>query len=69
MPTTIQVEESTKQLLDEIKRRERASSYNEVIMRLAKEKSKVPDSMFGALGRARSMKVILRGLRDERDRI
>ena len=69
MPTTVQVEESTKQLLDEIKRREHVSSYNEIIKRLAKERSKIPDSMFGALGKAKSMKEILRGLRDEGDRI
>ncbi len=68
MPTTIQVEESTKQLLDEIKKKERASTYNEVIRKLAREKIKIPETMFGALGKEKDMKKILRGLRDETDR-
>ena len=53
MVTTVQVSESTKQLLERLKGEERASSYNEVIERLAKEHARVPESMFGSIKKGR----------------
>jgi predicted CopG family antitoxin len=48
MATTIQISDTTKQLLSKIKDQEHATSYDEVILHLVKKKSKVPESMFGA---------------------
>ena len=48
MATTIQVSEETKQLLAFVKKREQASSYDEVILHLAKEHVHVPASLFGS---------------------
>ncbi len=47
MPTTIQVSDSTKRILDMLKEKERADSYDVVIAEMAKEKLKIPKSMFG----------------------
>ena len=66
MPTTIQVEHETLELLKKFKGSLNAESYNEVIHHLLKGGAK--KSMFGALGKEKSMKNILRGLRDESDR-
>jgi hypothetical protein len=46
--TTIQVSRKTKQLLDALKRRLSAKSYDEVIQKLMIEKLKIPTSMFGS---------------------
>ncbi len=48
MPTTIQVSETTKQLLEIAKKNKQAPSYDQVIEELLKKDLKVPNSMFGA---------------------
>ncbi|MBI5390740.1 hypothetical protein HZB02_04570 [Candidatus Woesearchaeota archaeon] len=48
MVTTIQVKESTKQLLEELKRERVVASYDQVILDLALKAKEVPKSMFGA---------------------
>ena len=69
MATTIQVQKATVGLLTTLKGSYNAKSYDEVINILANRKT--GKSMFGKLanGRKYSMKEILEGLRDERDRI
>ena len=47
MITTIQVKETTKQLLDKMKFKEKANSYDEIIRNLLQNKLKIPD-LFGA---------------------
>lgn len=47
MPTTIQVSDSTKRILEMLKEKEKADSYDAVISKIAKEKLKLPKSMFG----------------------
>lgn len=47
MATTIQISMTTKQQLQEQKRKLHASSYDEVIQGLLRKKTKVPKSMFG----------------------
>ena len=49
MATTIQVSEATKRVLERLKKEEGASSYNEVIERIVKERAGVPKSMFGSM--------------------
>jgi len=66
MPTTIQVDNETLELLKRFKNSLNADSYNDVINSIIK--GGVKKSMYGALGKEKSMKNILRGLRDERDR-
>lgn len=66
MPTTIQVDNETLELLKRFKNSLNADSYNDVINSIIKGGSK--KSMYGALGKEKHMKNILRGLRDERDR-
>ena len=46
MVTTIQVQETTKQVLDNLKNKERAKSYDVIIRHLLKEHVEVSD-MFG----------------------
>ncbi len=48
MSTTIQVSNTTKQVLEMMKVRKHASSYDEVIQNLMKLDTKVPKSMFGS---------------------
>jgi hypothetical protein len=48
MTTTIQVSRKTRQLLDALKRRLSAKSYDEVIQKLMIEKLEIPTSMFGS---------------------
>ena len=48
MPTTIQVSEETKKMLDGLKRENGARSYDEVISRLVRPVAGVPRSIFGA---------------------
>ena len=47
MVTTVQISESTKQMLERIKVTEDLPTYDDVIADLAKERINVPDSMFG----------------------
>lgn len=46
MVTTIQLNETTKQLLDKLKVKEKAESFDELILRLVESRVKVRD-MFG----------------------
>jgi len=48
MPTTVQVREDTRRLLERLKREMGVSSYDEVIRRLARRRAGVPDSLFGS---------------------
>ncbi len=47
MATTIQVTETTKQLLERLKEEDKAGSYDEVIQKVLLVREKVPKSMFG----------------------
>jgi len=47
MATTIQVRESTKQMLEQIKELENISTFDDVITKLAEEKLSIPKSLFG----------------------
>lgn len=49
MATTIQVSETTKQMLQMLKEEEHATSYEEVIRQMLDERLNVPKSMLGAL--------------------
>lgn len=66
MPTTIQIDNETLDLLKRFKSSLDVQSYNEVINTILK--GGIKKSMYGALGKEKSMKKILRGLRDEGDR-
>lgn len=46
MITTIQVKETTKQLLDKVKEKEKLNSYDEIIRNLLQNKLKIPN-LFG----------------------
>ena len=48
MPTTVQVDEKTLQMLNVIKKETNARSHNEVIKTLIIERNKIPCSMFGS---------------------
>lgn len=52
-PTTIPVQEITRQRLQRIREGTGASSYDEVIRRLIAEVRRAPDSLFGAHPRAK----------------
>lgn len=49
MATTIQISDSTKQLLELLKEQEEASSYDQVLQKLLRQHTKVPKSMFGTM--------------------
>lgn len=65
MPTTIQVDKETLEMLKTIREQTHATSYNEVINRMIRQKTK--RSMYGAL-KGKSRKQMMKGLRDEYDR-
>lgn len=67
MTTTIQVDDETHELLKKLRSSTDAGSYNEVIQRMIREKWR-KQSLFGVLGK-KTNKWVLRGLRDEEDRI
>ncbi len=48
MPTTVQVDEKTLQMLNEIKKETKAKSHDEVIKALISERKKIPHSMYGS---------------------
>lgn len=48
MATTIQVSRKTRQLLDVLKKKLSAKSYDEVLQKLIAEKIEIPTSMFGS---------------------
>jgi hypothetical protein len=47
MATTVQIADTTKQLLDHLKEQRHASSFDEVIVSLAKKELHIPESMYG----------------------
>ncbi|MEM3699789.1 MAG: hypothetical protein QXL57_02835 [Candidatus Bathyarchaeia archaeon] len=47
MPTTVQVDEKTLQLLNKLKEEMKARSHDEVIKTLISERKRIPRSMFG----------------------
>ena len=65
--TTIQVEDPTKALLNELKKNFNSKTYDEVIRELVRRKTK---SMYGkfAKGKKIPFSEALKGLRDEDDR-
>lgn len=46
--TTVQVRDDTRRLLEKLKKQMRLGTYDEVIRRLARSKSGLPESLFGA---------------------
>ena len=48
MPTTVQVNEKTLQMLNKAKKEMKAKSHDEVIKKLLTERKKLPRSMFGS---------------------
>jgi hypothetical protein len=48
MPTTVQVNEKTLQMLNDVKKEMKAKSHDEVIKALISERKKIPCSMFGS---------------------
>lgn len=66
--TTIQIENPTKNLLNELKKNFNSKTYDEVIITLVKKKTK---SMYGKLaGKKRiSTAKMMKGLRDKSDRV
>jgi predicted CopG family antitoxin len=48
LPTTVQVDEKTLQMLNKIKKETKAASHNQVIKKLILERKNIPRSMFGS---------------------
>ncbi len=48
VPTTVQVDEKTLQMLNEVKRETKAKSHDEVIKTLIAERKRISRSMFGS---------------------
>jgi hypothetical protein len=48
LPTTVQVDEKTLQMLNEVKKETKAKSHDEVIRVLIAERKKISHSMFGS---------------------
>ena len=48
VPTTVQVDEKTLQMLNKLKEEMKARSHDEVIKKLVTERKKIPCSMFGS---------------------
>ena len=48
MPTTVQVDEKTLQMLNKIKKEMKANSHDQVIKSLILERKNIPSSMFGS---------------------
>ena len=64
--TTIQLEEPTKELLNELKKSFHSKTYDEVIQSLVRKKTR---SLYGKLSHGRvSAAEMLKGLRDKSDR-
>lgn len=68
MITTIQVKKETADLLRALRDQSQLDSYDATITSLIENTQSSGISMFGALGK-KNMKHILKGLRDEEDRI
>lgn len=56
MATTVQIEKTTQQILEELKHRFGVETYNETIVELIKRVAGVPDSMFGSNPKLRPFK-------------
>ena len=56
MPTTVQVDEKTLQMLNKIKKEMKASSHDQVIKSLIYERKKISCSMFGSNRKLKSFK-------------
>lgn len=67
MATTVQVAQETLELLKRFKGSRKAKSYDEAVRKMLVE-AWPKESMWGVLGK-KTMKQIMEGLRDERDRI
>ena len=67
MTTTIQIENPTKDLLNELKKSFRSKTYDEVIVSLVRKKTK---SMYGKLSKGKKVSVskLMKNLRDKSDR-
>jgi predicted CopG family antitoxin len=48
MTTTVQVRDETRRLLERLKKEMGLASYDDVIRRLTKSKTGIPDSLYGA---------------------
>lgn len=68
MPTTIQVQKDTLELLKHVRESTQAQSYDTAIKALIKKAMIKTESLYGFLGK-KTMQQILQGLRDENDRI
>ncbi len=49
MATTIQISDTTRQLLETLKKSENARSYDDIIQILVKDRAKISMSMFGTI--------------------
>ena len=67
MPTTIQLDEETVKMLKGYKEQLKIPTYDDLIRDMLAKRTK--RSMFGFLGKNKTRKEILQGLRDEDDRI
>jgi predicted CopG family antitoxin len=67
MTTTIQIENPTKELLNELKKSFQSKTYDDVIQKLVRKKTK---SMYGALAKGKKISAaqMMKGLRDKSDR-
>jgi len=65
--TTIQIEDPTKELLNELKKNFHSKTYDQVINALARKKTK---SMYGKLAKGKKISIaeMMKGLRDKSDR-
>lgn len=67
MPTTIQIQEKTLEILKKIKKDTHSSSYDEAIKKIAINSTKEA-SLAGYLGK-KPLKLIMKDLRDKSDRL
>lgn len=49
MATTIQVSNTTRQILEQIKKEAHVNSYDQVIQHLVRKHTKIPKSLFGSI--------------------
>ena len=67
MATTIQIIKDTQNMLKKLRESYHAESYDEVIQAMARRGVPKGESLYGVLGK-KSIKHVLKGLRDEHDR-
>ena len=67
MTTTIQINRETQDILKRLRETFHAGSYDEVIQMMAQRGVLKSESMYGILGK-KSIKSVLKGLRDKNDR-